>query len=258
MSWPSRIERWRTFANWESRDIPTDLVLSIIDHESGGVPGEKSQATTKPGVILTDSGSEITYNRALGLMQVIPPNIESWNKHKTPKVTFEDMSGDDEKAVRLQIRLGSSIFANSLFALHRFDPVEFPARSPGEASSRQLQLALVAYAIGPGNPGGQKGLIPKLERLKELKRPLTLEALKATFPRWGYSEKKQAWINRPLKAAEKVWADFKKFAVETPVSKPGKLPSRPKEVFNLAWTIPIIISIIVAYIKRQELRKLLG
>jgi len=257
-SWPSNIERWRQFANWESKDIPTDLVLSIINNESGGQAGIKSTVNTKAADLPTDSGGSITVNNAMGLMQVIPPNVAAWNQNKTPTVTYEDMTGHDERAVRLQIKLGSSIFASSVYQLHKFDPVEFPGSSPGGATPEQLKLALVAYAIGAGKKGGDRGLIPKLERLREMKRPLTLEALKVNFPKWGYSESKQKWINRPTHAATKVWTNYKRYGVGAPTPGPPAPGLPGKKPFMDGWGIGLLFfgGAIALYVLRKDIEKL--
>ena len=259
MVWPQHIERWRRYVVWESKDIPTDLVLSIIRHESRGKAGEISNAKTPPGKMISDNGDEIVYNRATGLMQVIPSNVERWNEKKKPIVTIEDMRGDDERAVRLQIRLGSSIFAGAVHAIHRFDPRLFPGTTPGTATAQQLQLALVAYAIGAGKIGGKRGLIPKLEILRSEGKPLTLDALRKRFPKWGYSEKKQRWINRPVQSAMAKWVTFTKHATGATskaisTAKPIPLPGGDK--WFSTWMIPALIMGFVLFMERKALTKL--
>lgn len=256
MSWPQNVEKWRQYVNWESKDIPSDLVLSIIEHESGGQAGIKSHARTKAAEIRTDAGGLVTVHNAMGLMQVIPSHIAAWNLNRKPQITLEDMTGDDERAARLQIKIGSSIFASYLHKLHKFDPVEFPGKSPGTSTPQQLQLALIAYAIGPGSKGGKRGLIPKLEQLRKMKRPLTLAALKAAFPKWGYSESKQQWINRPLDAAATVWNRYKKNVGSAPKEEKQKktvIPSPDK------WDSKLIFALIVGallFVERKWLEDL--
>jgi hypothetical protein len=256
MSWPKNVEQWRQYVSWESKDIPNDLVMSIIEHESGGQAGIKSHAGTKAAEILNDAGDLVAVSNALGLMQVIPPHVAAWNLNKIPKITLEDMTGDDERAARLQIKIGSSIFASYLHKLHSFDPQEFPGKTPGTATPQQLSLALVAYAIGPGKKGGKRGLIPKLERLRELKRPLTLSALEATFPKWGYSDTLQRWINRPVEAAKNVWSRYKKNIGTAPEKEQKKktiLPSPEK------WDGKIMFALLIGallFVERKWLEDL--
>ena len=208
MAWAPNIEQWRKFAIWEGRDIPADLMLAIIAAESGGIAGRLSQGTTKATEIPKTDGSKVTFNHAMGLAQVIPSVVKGWNNAFKDKAFFEDMTGTSERAARLQIRLGAWVYASGVRALHNWDPLAFPGASPGNATPEQLKLALIAYGIGPGAPGGEKGLIPKLEKLKAANRPLTVEALQAAFPKWGYSTDKEAWINRPVFGALKKWNLF--------------------------------------------------
>lgn len=208
--WPPHIERLRTWAQWECRDIPVDLVLSIIAHESGGRPGIEAARTCKAATIPTDSGGEITANRAMGLMQVIPSHVNSWNTNKTPKITYQDMVGQDERAARLQIRIGCSILSSYIYRLYQFDPIAFPGSTPGTAPPNQLNLSLIAYAIGPGKAGGKRGLIPRLEKLKSMGRALNIRELAKAFPKWGYSDSLQKWINRPVQYGGTVWGAYRK------------------------------------------------
>ena len=217
MVWAANIEQWRKFAIWEGKDIPADLMLAIIAAESGGIAGRLSEATTKKAEIEKADGSKITFNHAMGLTQCIPRVVASYNKAFKDKAFFEDMTGKTERAARLQIRMGAWVYASGVRLLHQFDPVAFPGTSPGDATPEQLKLALVAYGIGPGRPGGEKGLIPKLEALKARGMPLTVDALQQAFPKWGYSASKEMWINRPTFGALKKWNMYQK----------NKAPGRP-------------------------------
>lgn len=242
MTWPKQIEYWRQYANWESRDIPTDLALAIIAHESGGQPGLKSTRSTKAAEIPTDTGELVTISNALGLMQVIPPNVVAWNQHKQPKITLEDMTGDDERATRLQIRIGSSIFASYVYKLHAFDPLTFPGQKPSTATPEQLKLTLVAYAIGPGQKDGEKGLIPKLEQLKAQNKPLTLVSLRVNLPNWGFSKEQGRWINRPVQYAEKVWNNYKRNVGSFFKSSPAPtLAEKDRPNLLDSWFLPAIV-----------------
>jgi hypothetical protein len=232
MAWPPQIEQWRKFAIWEGKDIPADLILAIIQHESRGTCGRISTGTTRTKADLEKSDGSIVpgYNHALGLMQVIPANIARWNEKASPqnKAYFDDMTGADQRAARLQIRLGAWIFASNVRLLHDYDPLLFPGVSPGSATPEQLRLALVSYAIGFGkdSPPGGRGLKPKLDELKARGLPLTIESLKEVFPNWGYSAKKEMWINRPLHYASIVWDRMGKHGSP---QKPGlSEPSNPR------------------------------
>lgn len=210
MAWHPRIEQWRRFAVWEGKDIPPDLILAIIKHESAGIAGRLSNSATKSHEIEKADGTKITFNHAMGLTQCIPAVVAGYNKNFSEKAYFEDMTGQTERAARLQIRLGAWVLASNVHLLHKYDPILFPGSSPGSATPEQLKLALVAYGIGFG------ALKPKLNQLKERGRPLTIESLQQEFPMWGYSKTQGRWINRPLFGAMKKWSLYDKNA------KPGK------------------------------------
>lgn len=259
MGWPSHIERWRDYVVWESKDIPTDLMLSIIAHESNGQSGIKSHAETRAAELPTDRGETITVNHAMGLTQVIPAHIQAWNQHKEPKITVEDMTGKDERSARLQIRLGSSIFASYVAKLNSYDPYTFPGTSPSTATPEQFRLALVAYAIGPGRTGGERGLIPKLEQLKAQGKPQTLAALAENFPKWGYSEEQNRWINKPLQAAQTVWSNYQQNTQGRPQSQAIEKhqPSKPS---TTGWTLPALFlgaAVLLELTRNKELKKLI-
>lgn len=201
MIWPPHIERWRKYAIWECRDIPPDLILAIIKYESNGVPGRPSETTTKRHDIPLAAGGFINYNHALGLMQIIPGTIASYNKaHPNDPVFYEDMSGKDERAARLQIRVGCAVFANGVRKLYKYDPRVFIGDTPGRATPDQLLLALTIYAHGWGN------LRPKLNALRARGIPLSFANVERHFPNWGQN-KEGKWINRPLYYAKTVWTN---------------------------------------------------
>jgi hypothetical protein len=226
MTWPAHIEQWRKFAIWECRDIPPDLVLAIIQHESQGIAGLLSGKNTMEAEIERTDGSRIGVNRAMGLMQVIPPNVADWNAKSVEKAFYEDMVGSDERASRMQIRLGCWIYASAVRTLHAYDPVAFPGYNPGTANNNQLKLALVVYAIGFRN------LKPKLDRLKTAGLELDTDNLIKLFPTWGFSVKSQSWINRPLQYASNVWTALIR---QGEPGKPGlNLPFDPKSLPDLA------------------------
>ncbi len=216
MTWPEHIERWRQFVLWECRDIPPDLVLAITKHESNGVPGIASSATTKPHDIPLEGGGHINYNHALGLMQIIPGTIASYNAgHPADIVFYEDMKGTDERAARLQIRVGCAVYASGIRNLHNYDPAVFTGNTPGNATIDQLMFALTAYARGFG------ALRVKLNQLKAQNMALTFANLAQTFPTWGQNAAGE-WINRPIQYTETVWNNAINHGME-----PGEGTSHP-------------------------------
>jgi len=213
MTWPANVERWRQYVLWECKDIPPDLVLSIINHESGGLPGLKSTGTTAANVEI--SGSPGKVNRALGLMQCTSVTVQWYNdkgRGTGEPVTYDDMTGSSERACRQQIRVGCALYAAQVAQLHRFDPSTFPSRSAANATPDQLKFALVAYAIGGGwqadGPDG-KGLKPRLIGLQNAGLPLTFQNLASYNPLWGKSpDPERGWINRPIQMARNTYSHF--------------------------------------------------
>jgi hypothetical protein len=197
--WSAEIEKYREPASWECKDIPVDIVLTIIDHESRGKPGLQAKAKCKSAVLPSVTGTEWKVDRALGLMQVIPPNIVSWNENPNhERVFIEDMIGNDERAIRLQIRLGCWIYASTIAGLHKNFPSVFTVTSAAQADPNLIRLSFVAYLMGVG------GLSEKLEQLQKQGKPLTFEQLRANFPNWG-KNKQGKWINRPIHYGETAW-----------------------------------------------------
>ena len=105
MRFGPQVERWRLIASNVSTGIPVDLVLGIIWHESRGRAGEKGKIKTRCALIPSSAGPRRVC-RALGLMQVVPRNIASWNQDKSKRlVSLEDMTGKSGAAARKQIQL---------------------------------------------------------------------------------------------------------------------------------------------------------
>lgn len=245
MSWPPNIEKYRTYVEWECKDLPPDLMLAVIQHESGGVAGAIGKGETKWGSIpSTNSQSgKVNVNHALGLCQVIPPNVESWNENPNNETVYlEDMTGTDERAIRLQIRLGCWIMASGFHGLSKFYPENFVS-SGKDSNANEIRLALVAYAIGIG------ALKEKLDQLKAEGKALTYEQLAESFPDWGKSSSGK-WVNRPLFYARNVWDKYAEATggTKTPASsKVGKVWAKG------GWiVVPLAMAFIWAFVKREK------
>lgn len=254
MTWPKYMLNLRQWVKWECKDIPVDLALAIIAHESAGQIGVKGRVKTRDTADLPlASGGTQPVNYALGLMQIVPSHVLSWNKRHKTTVFLDDMLGKDERSARLQTRIGCAYYANLVNVLHRFDSNAFPGVSPGNASAEQLKLALVAYAVGPGGPAGKRGLIPKLEILKARGLPLTLAQLAKSFPEWGYSTKKQKWINRPVFSARNKWNTYvKNQTVDQTEKVVSDLPkdTKKKEKMDFGILLPIAVALITQWMKK--------
>lgn len=223
MSWPDKIELLRNYVVWECRDIPPDVVLAIIQHESGGQPGIPARVKCKCGMLPTVDGGERKVCRALGLMQTIPATINWYNqsaKTDDDRATYEDMTGEDERAIRLQIRVGCKFLALCNRYLNRLYPEACPAESLSAAKPDQISIVLTAYAVGHGNTGKKiKGLIA--DGIKP-----NFKNLQKHYPDWG-KNKAGVQINNPLRYAVVVGTRARENWSESYASTiPSKLVSR--------------------------------
>lgn len=204
MAWPEKIERLRKFVEWECKDIPPDLVLAIINHESGGNPGILARVNCKCGPMPTATGETVEICNAMGLMQVIPATVDFYNQDAAQKdiATVEDMTGKDERAIRLQIRTGCKFLAFANLYLHKHFPATVTEQSLSNASDDQISLALTAYAVGNG------ATAKKMQALVDQNKAPTFANIKKNFPKWGQNAQGE-WINRPLQYANSVMKKFR-------------------------------------------------
>jgi soluble lytic murein transglycosylase-like protein len=188
---------------WECKDIPPDLVLAIIKHESGGNPGIAARVPCRCGMLPTTGGGQVEICNALGLMQTIPATI-AWYNESAPdadKATIEDMTGSDERAIRLQIRVGCKFLAHANYYLHQRFPETMPERSLANAKDDQIKLALTGYAVGNG------ATAKKMAAAIDQDKAPTFANIQRLFPKWGQNAAGQ-WVNRPLKYANDVTTNF--------------------------------------------------
>lgn len=198
-AWPEQIERLRNYVLFECKDLPPDLVLAIINNESGGQIGIQGRVKTRAGKLPDIHGNMHDVNHALGLMQAIPATID-WYNQSAPadeKATIEDMTGDDERAARMQIRIGCKYLAFVNHYLHKKHPAAFPSPSLSNAGDSQIALVLAGYAVGHG------AVSKKIKKLNDQGIAPTFSNVKKHFPTWGQN-KSGRWINRPIFYAEKV------------------------------------------------------
>lgn len=201
-----KVERWRSLARQEAAGIPVDLVLGVIWRESGGISGRIGLRKTKCVDIPTANGPQYIC-RALGLMQVVPRNVASWNRDNPDQaVTYETMTGKTTAAVRKQIKLGVFILRGSLSWLRRYG---FPWPG-GKLSAEQIKVGLMVYLWGPGN------MKPYLDELQATGRPITAARIGARWPNLGQP------ANAPLRYSRNVWK--KAFGSGT-MPVPGRRPA---------------------------------
>lgn len=246
MPWRQQVDQWRQAAVWEGQGAPPDLLLSIINNESGGFAGVAAKVKTKYSRALPlRAGGTKTVDRALGLMQCIPVVIEDYNKaHPSDPVYYDDMTGKTAAEGRLQIRVGAWLFGRLVRRLNQLYPGAFPAQNPAGAGPEQLTAALVAYARGLG------ALKEKFDQLQADGLTLTQRNLYERFPLWGFDKLKRRWINRPLYYAAKVWRNYQRNRTNDPGSGPPPNPAgqpaaeiarRPAKKTDLEYGVPLLL-----------------
>lgn len=236
--WPNRIEALREFVLCECRDIPPDLVLAIIKHESAGIIGRPGNAKIRtPGTLYDTAGNPHKIDIALGLMQCIPAVVNGYNAGAPAgeKATLEDMTGDDERAARLQIRIGCNFLAASNHKLNNSFPEACPAQSLAAATDDQIAIVLTAYAVGPGATS------KKLKKLAELGKKQSFANLKINFPDWGKNAEGE-YVNNPLGYANVVLKWYRNNKQSSyKISKCGKLADRLQQLHPQAGGIAVVL-----------------
>jgi hypothetical protein len=194
MSWPKRVESLRQYVAWECKDVPPDLVLAIIKHESAGYVGRIAGVACKKGTLKDINGHDHVLNHAMGLMQTIPATVNWYNESADgdQKATVEDMTGADARAARMQIRIGCKFLAFANAYLHRKMPEAAPAKSLADAKDDQIALVVTAFAVGHG------ATLKKLRAVKQAGKRPSFWQIQKLFPNWGKSAKTGKWINRPI------------------------------------------------------------
>lgn len=126
----AHVERWRYLAREEAPDLPASLVLAVIVRESNGRPG-----------LVGSSGD-------LGLMQVNPVTLDTYNKNNPP-ISVSTMTSKDADSARLQVRAGVWVLRRGLAAVHALDPVAYPWPD-APPTDEQIRKADLVYSAGGG------------------------------------------------------------------------------------------------------------
>jgi len=166
-----KVERWRTLVTTElggqGSSIPPELILSIIQQESGG------------SASAFNSGS-----KAAGLMQVKPIVVETFNSNNGKSYTAENML---EPAKNLKVGIW--------LVRHNFKKCKefFHDNGLTLTDYSLARLALLGYRMGwPATEA-------KLEKMVDAgAQKITYASFKAKHLKWGWSEKKQKWLNQPF------------------------------------------------------------
>jgi len=234
---PERVEKWRSLTRSIAPDLPEDIVLAIIWHESNGkVSGLVGQGKTRCGVLPLRGGGSERICHALGLMQVIPGNIAKWNeRHPNGIVYLDDMLSLDPYPAKKQITLGANILRGAFAHLHRYWPRVFPWPE-GVLTDDQIRIGLMSYAYGQGRIG------PKLTQLQNEGLPLTFDNFAERWPTLGYPQ------NRPVHYSQWVWA--RAHGQKGPPRRPAQ-PTKPvTEVAGVGPAVALLALAFFAFGKR--------
>lgn len=195
MSFKKSVERWRAAVESEvelaGSIVSPNLVLAVMQRESGGIPGTVTDRQAVDGSF------------AAGLMQTIQSTLDTYNRSHA-KIEPEQLRGTSAADAAAQIRVG-------LWVLDRYWTKIYDwawALDLEFALPDFIPLVAASYLMGPGKSGGKKGVIPKLEKMRDEGIPVDWEHFKSRWGSWGWSEKKQKWINRPCQYGDKVWSLF--------------------------------------------------
>jgi SLT domain-containing protein len=197
MTWGKKIAALRPYVIAECRDIPPDFVMAIIKHESNGIPGRMSSANCACGKLSDVNGNEKKICNALGLMQTIPDTINGYNAtaDRLHFATIEDMTGSDDRAIRIQIAVGCWYIAAVARKLRRDHPGLIAADDFEHMDDDDLKLILLGYAMGAG------GISRRLQQLADSGKSQTSANIKKYFASWGQSSG-----NRPFEYVDQTWS----------------------------------------------------
>jgi hypothetical protein len=136
----------------QSVPLPRELVLSVIDIESDGVPG----------IVNPHSG-------ASGLMQVMPGTLDEYNKHNK-QISLSELRDKSPIGAVSQIRVGTWVLSQYWRNAHNY-----LSSKVGQVAIDDLgRIADLFYAAGAG---------ATKTRLNQLTQPSWI-ALEARFPKW--------------------------------------------------------------------------
>jgi len=149
MSFPQAVERWRAKAQAELArqhvPLPVELVLSVIQGESGGSPESESHVG------------------AMGLMQVMPGTLRWYNEKNRTNYTDAQFKSNPD----LQIRVGLWVLKHYWKSAYRY----LSGRTQNIGIELLSKAANLFYVFGPG----------RAQRLWNMTSP-TFEAFAARHP----------------------------------------------------------------------------
>ena len=234
MTWPSATEAHRQAVEWERRDVPTEILLAIVQTESGGVPGLVSKLPSGCAELPTDAGGKRSSCNDLGLCQINPTTAVTYNAQGfKPGVTYDDLIGSDERAIRQQIRVGAWLVAWIGAQLHRYDPKRFPAQIDPR-SADQCKLIFSAYAAGWG------ALKDKMDKLIAGGIAPSFAAISRSFPAWA-----------GIKSGERKWSALVRYGSSG--AAPGSRPLLAGK--GLPDWLPVALAMAGAWLLKRQAAK---
>lgn len=199
--------------------LPAELILSVIDVESRGVPG----------LVNPKSG-------ASGLMQVMPITLQSYNNTHPVKFSLQDMRSRDNPVA--QIRVGIWILGQYWRAAHLYLSRRLPTISMDELA----KIADLMFAAG-----GQavRDLLDKL--------PVpTVQGLQDRFPNWNALPHIKNVFDRVSPAS------ISDTAVNAWISTSAKSSVKPPGNTAADWIVKAIIGIAVGYVVNLVIKQIGG
>jgi len=234
VTWPTAVEVHRQAVEWERRDVPAEIMLAIVQTESGGVPGLVSALPSGCAELPTDTGGKRSACNDLGLCQINPTTAVTYNAQGfKPPVTYDDLIGKDERAIRQQIRVGAWLVAWIAAKLHAYDPKRWPKQiNPNNVD--QCKLIFSAYAAGWG------ALREKLQALNAGGIAPSYSAIARSFPQWA-----------GLRSAERKWTALLKHGFG------GRAPGGPPLLAGkgLPDWLPVALAMAGAWLLKRQAAK---
>ena len=182
--WPAAVERWRPLAAREGGRAPVELLLAIINHESGGVAGLPSTGTTKKSYTDAERAAcglpAALRARSLGLMQVSPGLWRAFNATRPGEVSPCDLAASTDEGAAKQIRIGAWYAALCLDRSR--DLVDASAWPGGLPSREHVEWAALCYAQGID------GVHNQVAAAGAAGFPRTVAGVEAFKPKWGAPE----------------------------------------------------------------------
>lgn len=153
------VQRWQPIVAAElaaqSIPLPNELILAVMQVESGG----------SPGIVNPKSG-------ASGLLQVMPGTLADYNKRHGSSITLDEMRGKTDSDAAKQIKVGIDIVATYWRSAYKYLAKRWNDVVP------IYELAHIADLFYVAGPGATRAKMDKLPNP-------TWAAIQAAYPSWN-------------------------------------------------------------------------